>query len=111
MVTDGLGGRHGTGQLPGLDDGRATQLDSLGAWPGRGRGQGEEQTGGVTNTEGGSTEDSSTRLHGAAPEEACSTGATTTTTTTNTTTTAATTSAFVSVVPGDSTPSQWLKIV
>ena len=36
VVADGLGGRHGAGQLPGLDDGSATQLDRLGAWPGRG---------------------------------------------------------------------------
>lgn len=29
MVADGLGGRHGAGQLPGLDDGRAALLHRL----------------------------------------------------------------------------------
>ena len=30
VVTDGLGGRHGAGQLPGLDHGSTTQLHRLG---------------------------------------------------------------------------------
>lgn len=37
VVTDGLGGRHGTGELPGLDDGGTTQLHRLQETERRGR--------------------------------------------------------------------------
>jgi len=36
VVADGLGGRHGAGQLPGLDDRRPSQLNGLLGRRGRG---------------------------------------------------------------------------